>query len=127
MNDYQRGAKDAWELARRIFSYDDDCYKSIELEEIFGTTDMDAIMRTPYDEVKEKIEKWNNREQYKVGDIIRHGGTKAFVTAVHCGIVNYVEENGETGKFIANDHMIDWKVIGSVDVISYSKEVNVWI
>lgn len=104
MNDYQRGTKDAWELARRIFSYDDDCYKSIELEGIFGTRDIREIMESTYNEAKEKIDKWNNREQYKVGDIIESDGEKAFVTHVTDMTVDYVRQNGKTGGFVIENH-----------------------
>lgn len=124
MNDYQRGTKDAWELARRICAYGGDCYSVSEIDEIFDRDNIVTIMtELTYEEAKQKVDEWNNREQYKVGDIIEFHGVKAFVTKVNDHVVNYVKENGESGGFLIDNHEADWKVTGHTNSIVYSGEI----
>ena len=124
MNDYQRGTKDAWELARKICLEGDDCYSLVELEKIFGTHNLRKIMNVyTFKEAKQKVDEWNNREQYKVGDIIEFRGIKAFVTKVDDGVAHYLNANGESGGFIIDNHDADWKVTGHTNSIVYNGEM----
>ena len=128
MNDYQRGTKDAWELARLICTYGNDCYSLSEIYKIFNEDQIGTIMKKlTYEEAKQKVDEWNNREQYKVGDIIESYGEKAFVTHVTDTTVDYVRQNGKTGGFVIENHEVDWKVTGHVASIVCDTENGIWL
>ena len=112
----QMTAAEAWEIAGKLKLDEFDGGMSIgDIEQAFGTTDIDYIMKffTP-EEAKAKIEAWENR--LKVGDVVEfEDGDKAVVTIVSpdsktcCVLI----QNGDTGSFPID---IFYKIGKTIDI-----------
>lgn len=76
-NDYEVGANDAWELARKIVlpvSYG--CYNGCELEDIFGSSSYtDIFINYTIQEILEKVKEYEKKKEEeaakpKLGDVV---------------------------------------------------------
>ena len=66
MNDFERGAECAWELARTIIGYDGDCFTVGELDDIFGDSDFEWIFKkTHLKKLNRKSKNGRNRRRKK--------------------------------------------------------------
>lgn len=88
----QRGAEQAWELARHTLNEMD----NKEKKQCFGT--MYVIGDLSYVEAREKYEEWaKQKDEIQVGDEIKNGGVYGVVTAV-------VKNSDDTLWYNALDH-----------------------
>ena len=94
----QMTAEEAWEIARKIV-----CDLSEDaLLRIFNTTDRELVLLTESpEEVKAKIEAWENR--LKVGDVVEYVGVegKAVITKLYSDteLCEAMMEIGKTGTY----------------------------
>ncbi|MCI8336960.1 MAG: hypothetical protein HFI72_07400 [Peptococcaceae bacterium] len=123
----QMTAAEAWEIARKIWLYEDDGGMSLDdTNQVFGTTDIDYIIRafTP-EEAKAKIEAWGNR--LRVGDVVeKHAGkeTKAIITKLHSDnkFCEAITVSGATGVYEISDLRKTGKTIDIQSVLEQLEE-----
>ena len=106
---YQKGAEDAWKLARKIETE----YTVEELIEMFGNpaVAVNVLGNCAYSIAAARVEEWEKeRGEIRVGDVYYAesiAGEKIYITVTRVGeyFVYYVRENGEA----ASTHIIDFK------------------
>lgn len=111
---YNEGAKDAWEFAKKIGSFNG--LTKHELDECFGHTTIQGVMTTydTYQEAKDKYDAWKKqREEINIGDEISCPG-KLYVEAVVIGMDD------------DDDLYIIWKQSGKIDMIESSQRKH-WV
>lgn len=114
LNQLQKTAcsgEEAWETAKQIMFAEE--FTHDVLNEIFGTMNHYAIMRDyKPNEVKAKIDEWKKqKEEVKVGDVLRCGNNKCIVTRVSRFGVYVVWDDGSAGEHDI-DKMYDYKKTG---------------
>ena len=109
MDGYNKGAEEAWELAKFILlEYGDGGAPANVLGEIFDTYNADDILNSnSFNEAKTKLEVWKEKNKFiKIGDIIYSldSNKNGIVLSVRDGFYNILWENGlcteQNGKML---------------------------
>lgn len=106
---YNKGAEDAWELAKMInANYDKGGLKLTELQEVFGTHNINNIfVENTYQEAKAKLDAWEKaKEEIKVGDLVYVTNSKrgnGIVSRIDRDWCTVIWVDGSSGKWHINE------------------------
>lgn len=119
---YEKGLEDAWELARKIFTFNDN-----KIKEIFGV----AGKRSAFDDLSPqvalaKLEAYEKEQnEIKVGDVVTVCGEKGIVVGYLCGLEEYevwMDGYGRPQRICKNEIKKTGKHIDIQSVLEQIKE-----
>ena len=92
---YDKGLEDAWKLARKIFTFNDN-----KIEQIFCCVNKRSVIDdlTPQ-EALAKFEVYEKANEIKVGDVVVAVSIESVVTKVGEDFVHTIDKNGSSGKY----------------------------
>lgn len=105
----EEGQNEAWDLARKILELPSKGgYTPVELVEIFGTDAVpyihDLIRRYTYQEVADKVKKWEETANIRVGDVlVSPANFKALVTCIEPDWMHLLYSDGSCGRVAMDD------------------------